>query len=82
MYHDIAYSRTKNPADRLKADQELIDFAKKRMRSLDANISERIASELVSSLLTAKRKIGGMGLMRKKKHKKVSVRRKEKLVDF
>ena len=67
MWHDLAYSRTRDPAERAKADKELIEFAKRRMRASDANISERIASGLVSTLLTAKQKISGRGIMRKKR---------------
>ena len=63
--HDIAYAQTKDPEKRLQADRVLIDFAKKRIRAKDANISEKIASGLVSSLLTVKR-YAGMGMKRKR----------------
>ena len=66
LEHDIAYAQSKEPERRLKADRVLIDFAKKRMHAKDANIGEKIASGVVSSLLTVKR-YAGMGVRRRRR---------------
>lgn len=58
MQHDIAYSKNSNLEDRHKADLELKNMAKRRLKSLDASRGERIASWLVNKVMKAKLKTG------------------------
>lgn len=57
-YHDIAYSNYSKLSDRHKADLNLLDMAKKRIHSKDANKGEKLASWLVSKVMKAKLKSG------------------------
>lgn len=68
--HDIAYHSKKNILDRHKADQILIEQAKKRGDSKDASIWERSAARTVASLLTVKMKAGA-GMKKKKRRRQI-----------
>lgn len=59
--HDIAYSKYKDSADRLEADQELASGALKRLLSKDASLSERAASLLVTSAMKTKTGLSKFG---------------------
>lgn len=71
--HDIAYDLHPEKQERKIADLILIDKARKRIKSKDASLGEKIAATTVAGIMTAKNKIGaGLGLKReKKKIKKV-----------
>lgn len=58
MRHDIAYDNYDNLEDRHKADLELLNMAKRRIRSKDAGRGEKIASWLVSKVMKSKIKHG------------------------
>lgn len=57
MHHDIAYVN-KDINARHKADLELINMAKKRLKSKDASTREKIDSWLVKNIMKAKLKAG------------------------
>lgn len=59
--HDIAYSKHKDSAERLKADQVLASGALKRLLSKDATLSERAASLLVTSAMKTKTGLSKFG---------------------
>lgn len=58
MRHDIAYSNYKSLKDRHKADLELLNMAKSRVKSKDAGRREKMASWLVSKVMKSKLKLG------------------------
>lgn len=57
-HHDIAYANYTELSGRHKADLQLLDMAKKRLRSKDASKREKLASWLVSKVMKAKLKTG------------------------
>lgn len=63
--HDIAYSKFKNISDRHIADRLLSEKAWQRVKSSDANLSERANAWLVTNVMKAKIKTG-MGLKHQK----------------
>lgn len=58
MKHDIAYNNFSNLEDRHKADLELLNMAKQRMKSKNSGRGEKLASWLVKKVMKAKTKIG------------------------
>lgn len=61
MYHDIAYNNS-DLSVRHKADLELLNMAKKRLKAKDAGLGEKAASWIVKKSMKAKLKAGaGMG---------------------
>lgn len=60
--HDIAYENSTNSESRHKADKKLVSRAFKRIYSKNANLSERAAALLVSSLVGAKIGLSKIGL--------------------
>ena len=56
--HDISYSKFKNTSDRHIADKILAEKAWQRVKSKDANISERVNALLVTNLMKGKVKLG------------------------
>lgn len=58
MQHDIAYNNSNNLEDRHRADLELINMAKQRMKSKNAGKREKLASWLVSKVMKTKVKHG------------------------
>lgn len=58
MNHDIAYSKFLNLEDRHKADLELRNMAKQRLKSKDASRGEKVASWVVNKIMKAKLKTG------------------------
>lgn len=57
MYHDIAYTNSDLNA-RHKADLELLNMAKRRLKSKDARTGEKVASWIVKNAMKAKLKAG------------------------
>lgn len=57
MQHDIAYN-SHNTEDRRKADVQLINMAKQRMKSKDATKGEKIASWFVNKIMKTKVRVG------------------------
>lgn len=57
MHHDIAYNN-EDLSVRHKADLELLNMAKKRLKSSDAGKGEKIASWIVKNAMKAKLKAG------------------------
>lgn len=68
--HDIAYSKYKNTQDRNIADRILATKAWSRVKAGDSNLGERANALLVTNIMNAKSKFG-MGMLRKKKGKKL-----------
>lgn len=64
--HDINYSKKKDKESRHIADKILASKAWQRVKSSDADLSERANSLLVSNMMNAKVKLG-MGIAKKKK---------------
>lgn len=58
MKHDIAYDKYPDLADRHSADLELYKMAKRRTKSKDVGIGEKIGSWLVSKVMKSKLKVG------------------------
>lgn len=58
MHHDIAYTKFSDLENRHKADLDLLNMAKQRLRSKDAKRGEKIASWLVNKVMKTKLKIG------------------------
>lgn len=58
MRHDIAYSNSNNLEDRHKADLELINMAKQRLKSKDASRGEKLSSWVVNKIMKTKLKAG------------------------
>jgi hypothetical protein len=58
MKHDIAYDKYPDLADRHRADLELYKMAKRRTKSKDVGIGEKIGSWLVSKVMKSKLKAG------------------------
>jgi hypothetical protein len=56
--HDIAYSQYSKLEDRHKADSELLNMAKQRIKANDASKGEKLASWLVSKAIKTKLKLG------------------------
>lgn len=86
--HDIAYSQTKDLAERHKADKILEKSASKRLTSSDSPIGEKMAALGIKGAMKIKRKLG-MGLKKKirkrggalmKHPKKKKTPRKERLI--
>ncbi|XP_011858343.1 PREDICTED: uncharacterized protein LOC105555904 [Vollenhovia emeryi] len=71
--HDIAYSRSKDLAERHVADKILAERARKRITARDSTLGEKAAATAVWTTMKAKTKIG-MGLKTKKK-KRVAKKR-------
>lgn len=61
MRHDIAYNNSNNLEDRHKADLDLINMAKQRMKSKNAGTGEKLASWLVNKAMKTKVKYGAGG---------------------
>lgn len=57
MYHDIAYNNSDLNV-RHKADLELLNMAKKRLKSKDSGKNEKVASWIVKNAMKAKLKAG------------------------
>lgn len=82
MYHDIAYNN-KDLKVRHKADLELLNMAKKRLKSKDAGKGEKLASWIVKNAMKAKVKAGGgvhsfMAAVKKIRSKLKSMKSKDK----
>lgn len=58
MHHDIAYQNHTDLPNRHKADLQLLNMAKQRLRSKDAGKGEKLSSWLVSKVMKAKIKSG------------------------
>lgn len=58
MRHDIAYSSSTDLEERHKADTELLNMAKKRLKSKDSRTGEKLASWLVNKAMKTKLKMG------------------------
>lgn len=58
MYHDIAYANHTDLSNRHKADLQLLNMAKQRLKSKDARKGEKLSSWLVSKVMKAKLKSG------------------------
>ncbi len=58
MYHDIAYARSNNIADRHAADYKLQEDAWKRVLSKDADLGEKATAWFVANTMKAKRALG------------------------
>lgn len=56
--HDIAYANNPNLEDRHKADLQLMNMAKQRIRSKNASTGEKAASWLVNRVMKTKLKLG------------------------
>lgn len=79
--HDIAYSKTKDTAQRHVADNILAKKAWKRVKSSDAKLGERLAAMLVTGAMKAKVKLGGglrLNKCGKKEHKNSKLKQKLK----
>lgn len=77
--HDIAYSNSKNIADRNQADRILAKSAWDRAKSSDASMAEKAVALGVAGIMKAKSKMG-MGIKsRKKKNKKLGQIRRNKM---
>lgn len=62
MYHDIAYSKSKNLDDRHVADKKLEDDAWARVKAPDAGLDEKAMAWLVTNTMKGKRALGaGVG---------------------
>lgn len=57
-HHDIAYSNYRDLNNRHKADLQLLNMAKQRLKSKDAGRGEKLASWLVSKVMKTKLKSG------------------------
>lgn len=78
--HDIAYGESTNSKNRYKADKILTARASKRIYSKDANLSERAAALLVTSLMGAKMGLSKIGLGLNSHSKKKNIRKKSKIL--
>lgn len=58
MQHDIAYSKYSDLTQRHKADIELINMAKQRIKSANASKGEKLASWLVNKIMKTKLRAG------------------------
>lgn len=58
MQHDIAYTNHTDLSNRHKADLQLLNMAKQRIKSKDAGKGEKLSSWLVSKVMKAKLKSG------------------------
>lgn len=58
MQHDIAYAKHTDLSLRHKADLQLLNMAKQRLKSKDAGKGEKLSSWLVSKVMKAKLKTG------------------------
>nr|AUH25524.1 CAP [Spodoptera frugiperda]DAC81444.1 TPA_asm: PLA2X [Spodoptera moth adintovirus 1] len=58
MHHDIAYANHTDLSHRHKADLQLMNMAKQRLKSKDAGKGEKLSSWLVSKVMKAKLKSG------------------------
>lgn len=58
MVHDIAYTKFQDLDNRHKADLDLLNMAKQRLRSKEAKSGEKIASWLVNKVMKRKLKTG------------------------
>lgn len=67
--HDIAYDQNTNIHERHKADRELAEKARERVKSKDSTVGEKINAYLVSNAMKSKVKFG-LG-MKNKKTKKI-----------
>lgn len=76
MYHDIAYNN-KDFNVRQKADSELLNMAKKRLKSKDAGKGEKVASWIVKNAMKAKLKAGAGARSFMKKVKKLQSKLKK-----
>lgn len=76
MYHDIAYNN-KDSGVRRKADLELLNMAKKRLKSKDASKGEKIASWIVKNAMKAKIRSGSGIKSFKKGVKKIQTQLKK-----
>lgn len=56
--HDIAYSKTKDTAERNKADLVLADKAWERVKASDSSLGERVAAYAVTNAMKLKAKMG------------------------
>lgn len=65
LAHDIAYTKYQDLENRHKADTELINMAKRRIKAKNSNKKEKLASWLVSKVMKSKLKSGaGMKIFR------------------
>lgn len=58
MHHDIAYANHTDLTNRHKADLQLLNMAKQRLKSKNAGKGEKLSSWLVSKVMKAKLKSG------------------------
>lgn len=58
MHHDIAYANHTDLPNRHKADLQLLNMAKQRLKSNDAGKGEKLSSWLVSKVMKTKLKCG------------------------
>lgn len=58
MHHDIAYANHTDLPNRHKADLQLLNMAKQRLKSNDAGKGEKLSSWIVSKVMKAKLKSG------------------------
>lgn len=58
MHHDIAYANHTDLPNRHKADLQLLNMAKQRLKSKDARKGEKLSSWIVSKVMKAKLKSG------------------------
>lgn len=58
MHHDIAYANHTDLPNRHKADLQLLNMAKQRLKSKDAGKGEKLSSWIVSKVMKAKLKSG------------------------
>lgn len=58
MEHDIAYNNSNNLEDRHRADLQLLNMAKQRIKSKNAGTGEKLASWVVSKVMKSKVKHG------------------------
>ena len=85
-FHDIAYSKTADTAERNKADLELADRAWQRVKASDSSLGEKAAAYAVTNAMKLKAKLG-MGLSpattattsKMKKKKKNETKKKKKV---
>ena len=82
-FHDIAYSKTSDTAERNKADLELADRAWQRVKASDSSLGEKAAAYAVTNAMKLKAKLG-MGLSKttttSSKKKKMKKETKKKVV--
>lgn len=77
--HDIAYSKTTDTSERHIADKILGNKAWERYKSKDAGVGEKLAALSVSSIMSAKTKLG-MGARKKPRASRSKIRKQKRKV--